>query len=135
MKKSRFVIAVLFIILAAACVSDPQGTGPQETGTLKGHVTIGPLVPVLREGVPEPTPAPEVYEARKIVIYDESGDKEIAQVDIGPDGNYQVTLTVGIYTVGINSLGIDSAAGLPAQIEILAGQTLTLDIDIDTGIR
>lgn len=130
MKNSRFLIVSLFIILAAACTS-----GPQETGILKGHVTIGPLVPVLREGVPEPTPAPEVYEARKIVIYDESGNKEITQVDIGPDGNYRVTLPVGIYTVDINRLGIDSASGLPAQIQILANQETILDVDIDTGIR
>lgn len=109
--------------------------GPEEHGTLQGYVTIGPLVPVVREGELEPTPAPEVYAARKIVIYDEDGGKEIIQVDIDGEGNYVVELPVGVYTVDINRLGIDSGLDLPTRIEIMADQVVVLDIDIDTGIR
>jgi hypothetical protein len=98
-------------------------------------VTVGPLSPVVQEGVPEPTPAPEVYAERKIVIYAEDGQQEITRVDIDPSGNYQVTLPVGVYTVDINHLGIDLSKGLPQKVEIKSQQSTRLDIDIDTGIR
>jgi hypothetical protein len=106
-----------------------------ESGVLEGHVTVGPLSPVAEAGVPEPTPAPEVYAERKIVIYAETGQQEVARVDIDGAGNYRVTLPVGIYVVDINHLGIDLAKGLPQRVEIKSQQTTRLDVDIDTGIR
>jgi hypothetical protein len=109
--------------------------GPKATGILEGHVSIGPLVPVLREGEPEPTPAPEIYAGRQIVVFSSDGRREITRVEIDGQGNYRVTLPAGSYLVDINHAGIDSAAGLPAEVEILAGQITRLDVDIDTGIR
>jgi hypothetical protein len=85
-------------------------------------------------GEPEPTPAPEVYAGRQIVVFSGSGG-EIARVQIDGQGNYRLVLPAGSYRVDINHAGIDSAAGLPAEVEILAGQTTRLDVDIDTGIR
>ena len=120
----------LAVLIATGC----SATGI-EMGMLEGHVTIGPLVPVVREGELEPTPAPEVYAARQIVIYSENGQKEIARAEIDAEGHYQAPLPVGIYMVDINRIGIDSAAGLPAEVKIFAGAVTILDIEIDTGIR
>ena len=106
-----------------------------ETGVLEGHVTVGPLSPVVQEGVPEPTPAPEVYAERKIVIYAEDGQQEVTRVDIDASGNYRVTLPVGVYVVDISHLGVDYSKGLPQQVEIKSQQTTQLDVNIDTGIR
>ena len=105
------------------------------TGTLRGHVTIGPIKPVVQPGDdPEDVP-PEVYDARKIMVYDVSGKKLIAQVDIGHDGNYSVDLDAGTYLIDINNLGIDNSNEVPTTIELVSGESVTLDIDIDTGIR
>jgi len=104
-------------------------------GTLEGHVTIGPLVPVVREGEPEPTPAPEVYAGRQIVIYAQDGRTEITRVQIDAKGNYRVTLPVGTYVVDINHVGIDHGIDLPKTVEIVSGQVTRLDVEIDTGIR
>ena len=128
----RRLLLLTIILLTLACNDRPQ---EQERGTLAGHVTIGPLVPVSREGVPDPTPAPEVYAARKIVIYAEDGQTEITRVEIDAEGDYEVALPVGTYVVDINHLGIDQAIDLPTTIQILSGQLTLLDIDIDTGIR
>ena len=103
-------------------------------GTLQGHVTIGPITPVEISGE-KPTVPPEVYEARKIMIYDESGEKLVAQVDIDTTGNYEINLKPGAYNVDINRIGIDRSADVPRVIEVVAGKTIVLDIDIDTGIR
>jgi hypothetical protein len=114
-----------------ACCAPP----PKETGILQGHVTIGPLVPVVREGEPEPTPAPEVYASRQIVIYAADGQTEVTRVQIDGQGNYQVGLPVGTYVVDINRAGIDRGIGLPATVQIEANEVTRLDVDIDTGIR
>jgi hypothetical protein len=108
---------------------------PQTTGTLRGHVTIGPLVPVLQEGEPDPTPAPEVYAARQIVIYKTNGKTEVARANIDAQGNYEIELPVGTYVVDINRIGVDHAKGFPTEVDILADQVTILDVDIDTGIR
>ncbi len=107
----------------------------KETGILEGHVTIGPLVPVIRAGEPEPTPSLEMYAARKIVIDSPDGKTEMTRVSIDALGNYQVALPANSYMVDINRIGIDRAAGLPKIVHIVAGQITRLDIDIDTGIR
>jgi hypothetical protein len=122
--------SILFVLLVAACVPESQ-----ETGILEGHVTIGPLVPVVQEGVPEPTPAPEVYAARQIVVVRERDGKEVARFEINAKGNYKGELPVGTYEVDINHLGIDSAKGFPKVVEIVANRVTRVDVDIDTGIR
>jgi hypothetical protein len=132
--KERFdmkkLMRMSILIFLAACTSAPHATG-----MLTGHVSIGPLTPVQQIGVPTPTPAPEVYAARQIVIYAADGQTEVAKVAINAKGDYQVTLAVGTYWVDINHAGMDRGIDLPQKVEILAGQTTRLDISIDTGIR
>jgi hypothetical protein len=132
MKHWQVFIALLGLggSVLCACVHSPQ-----EFGTLEGHVTIGPLVPVAREGEVEPTPAPEVYAAREVAVLKADGETEYTRLPIDASGNFRVELPVGTYIVDINHAGIDSAADLPKQIEITNKAVTRLDIDIDTGIR
>ncbi len=123
-------LLLLGVLTIFACSQSPQ-----VFGTLEGHVTIGPLVPVVREGESEPTPAPEVYAAREIVVFEENGKTDFIRLGIDAKGNYRTELPVGIYMVDINHIGIDSAADLPKRIEITEHGVTRLDIDIDTGIR
>jgi hypothetical protein len=120
---------LLLVLLVPACSAVPQ-----ETGTLAGHVSLT-MAPVLREGVPEPTPAPEAFAVRQVVVWRQDGRKEVARAQIGPQGNYQVQLPVGTYRVDINHVGMDQGLDLPQTVEIHPGHTTRLDIRIDTGIR
>jgi hypothetical protein len=70
-----------------------------------------------------------------VVIYKKDGKTEFARLKIDASGFYQAELPVGIYVVDINRIGIDTAAGLPKEIEITHQGVTRLDIDIDTGIR
>ncbi|MFC1958732.1 META domain-containing protein [Chloroflexota bacterium] len=107
----------------------------ENSGILQGIVRIGPITPVERPGEKPPIP-PEVFEARKIMVYDKSGKTLIQQVDIDSDGQWYVAhLKPGTYTVDINHIGMDSSDDVPQQVEIQLGITTRLDIDIDTGIR
>ena len=126
----QLLFAILCALIAPACTMSSQ-----ETGTLEGHVTIGPLVPAVQEGIPEPTPAPEVYAARQIVVLRERDGKEVVRLTINTEGNYRGELPVGTYLVDINHLGIDSAEGFPMTVEIVPDQVTRIDVDIDTGIR
>ena len=128
MKKFLIVVLIALSLLLLSC-----GTSA-EPGILQGKVSIGPLQPVVRPGEVVETPC-EVYEARKIMVYDKSGNKLVEEVDIDCNGQYVVKLTPDIYTVDINRIGIDHSSEVPKQVEIKSGITTRLDIDIDTGIR
>ena len=128
-KNFVLLVAITIGLLLAGCAG-----GTLETGILEGTVTIGPIWPVVPPGGNPPIPS-EVYEARKVMIYDKNGDKLVKQVDLDYGGHYRVELKVGVYTVDINRIGIDSSSEVPKKIEIRPKDTIELDIDIDTGIR
>ncbi|MBI1878826.1 MAG: hypothetical protein HYR94_11510, partial [Chloroflexi bacterium] len=111
------ILSLITSLLLPACAA-----APSETGTLEGHVIIGPLVPVVREGETEPTPAPEVFAEREIVIFAEDGQAEVTRAKIDGSGNYRVTLPVGTYVVDINHLGIDQGLNLPQTVQITSQQ-------------
>lgn len=105
----------------------------QGAGVVKGTVTVGPLEPVETPGTKMPVP-PEVYESRWLVFTGQGG-QYVKTVPINSDGTYAAWLWPGTYTVDINHAGIDFAKGLPKEITIHESETITLDVDIDTGIR
>ena len=121
-------IIAIFLSLVLSCST------PSEPGILQGYVSIGPIQPVVRPGEIVEVPC-EVYEARKIMVYDKSGNKLIQQVDIDCDGKYSVKLSPERYNIDINRIGIDSSSDVPKKVEINSGLTTRLDIDIDTGMR
>jgi hypothetical protein len=129
-RTDSWVFLVALLLFISAC-----STGPTQYGILEGHVTIGPLLPVHREGDPIPTPSSDVYAAREIVVYKENGQTEVVRLKIDSDGNFHSSLPVGTYVVDINHVGIDMAKGFPKTIEIKYQQVTRVDIDIDTGIR
>ena len=129
----RWPPAVVVARDAGELVLAPPGW--RGTGALEGHVTIGPLVPVAHEGTPEPTPWPEVWEGRVIVIFAEDGQTQVTFATIDAHGNYRVSLQAGTYVVDINHRGLDRGIDLPKAVEILSGQVTRLDVEIDTGLR
>jgi hypothetical protein len=132
----RFVVLLILVPLAG-CQFAGGGFLPAfvAPGTLQGHVNIGPLLPVQRVGEATPTVPPAAYAARQIVVYQADGKTVVTKLTPNSDGNYRVDLAPGVYVVGMVRVGIDRASGLPATVTIESGKTVTLNIDIDTGIR
>ena len=134
MKRNILLTAIIILgLFANGC------SGTNEKGLLQGNVLIGPITPVEQPGQ-DTTLRCDVYDARKIMIYDKIGTKLLMQVDIDCNAEenytrYRVELEPGIYTVDINRKGIDSSDDMPKQVEIKSGITFKLDIEIDTGIR
>ncbi len=103
------------------------------TGTLTGNVTIGPLCPA------GPCPLPHdrlvaAYAARPITI-STPGGPVIASVIADPETGYTVALKPGKYIIDISHQGIGGSRELPETVTIRRGETVRLNITIDTGIR
>ena len=138
MKNWRIILPAIFVLAGSLLVVSCQPGGP-ETVLLQGAVTIGPLSPVERPGE-NPVVPPEVFSERKLMIYDASGKylvREVyfTQIGTGATGYYTAQIAPGTYTIDISHLGIDTADNLPQKITVSADETVTIDVNIDTGIR
>jgi hypothetical protein len=135
-KRLLIIILLIVIAVAVAIVLSPKTLGPDVaggTGTLTGNVSIGPLCPVEPCMVP-PDRLTAAYAARTIVVSD-TGGSVIATTAPDPYDGYSFRLKPGIYIIDIRHQGIDRSPDLPETVTISAGETVTLDITIDTGIR
>jgi hypothetical protein len=137
-KRSVWLLLVGAMLGSALALSCQQPHGP-ETVLLQGAVTIGPISPVERPGECPPV-SPEVFAARKLLIYDESGKhlvREVyfTQIANGATGYYTAQLAPGTYIIDINHTGVDTADNLPQKVTVTADETITIDVNIDTGIR
>lgn len=130
--KKVFLLLIGLVFLFGCAQS-----GFQETGTLEGHITIGPLCPVVQFPSEENCqPTEETYLAHTLTLYKVgTGDPgpliKVTEFNGDKDGNYKLELEPGTYQI-IGKTGISS---LYKTVQIKARETVNLDIDIDTGIR
>ena len=103
-------------VAAIAATAPPSG--------FKGHVTIGPLVPVCRAGTPCDGPAKRVT----LSFTRNGATKRVVTTDAG---DYRIVLRPGYYTVKA-SRGMSIR---PARVHVHHGLVAKLSFAIDTGIR
>ena len=120
----------LGMVAAVACggeASTPAPVGGE--GLFVGSVSIGPLCPV------EPcTDPPYVYTSRALTLSRE-GDEPI-RVPLEPDGSFEAVVPTGSYTVEVTDCDfLGCSFALPLSTETRNGETTSLNVDIDTGIR
>lgn len=127
------IIAMIMIIISTLVTIDCV---QQEPGFIEGRVTIGPLCPVEPCNV-NPEQLEKMYETRKISIYSE--DKILVkEVKLNKIGYYKVELNPGSYIVDMDNVNGGFGIGgsnLPKDVKVESGDTIKLDINIDTGIR
>jgi len=102
------------------------------TGVLEGKVWIGPLPGGSPEKLGLPYP-PEIYQPRKIMVYDADHINLVKQVDITKKGYYSVELPAGKYTVDINHVGSDWSNEVPRKFTIQSGIHINADIFFNIG--
>ncbi len=122
------ILSLMVMMAVSGCIQAGSGTG-----TLTGNVSIGPLCPV------EPCTVPHdrlvaAYEARPITI-STTGGTVVSTVIADPETGYVVALQPGTYVVDIPHQGIGGSGDLPATVTIRSGETVRLNISVDTGIR
>ena len=123
-----FVLVAALLAAVAACGAAVKA--PADSG-VKGRVFIGPLCPVVQEGVPCPD-AP--YEA-SIRVRRASG-KVVKTVRSGEDGRFRVNLAPGRYMLVPLSPheGAPPYAG-PLTVRVRAHGFTRVTISYDSGIR
>jgi hypothetical protein len=131
-----FVFFLIVITIAVAIILNTQESvtvPPDSTGILAGNVSIGPLCPVEPCTI-DPDRLAAAYAARRIIV-SMPGGAVIAEAAPDPYYGYSFVLRPGSYVVDIQHQGIDLSPDLPKTVTIRAGDTVRLDISIDTGIR
>jgi hypothetical protein len=101
-------------------------------GIVTGRVTIGPFCPV------EPAtgcPArPHTYSSRELVLKSSGGNRVFVPLSDG--GTFSASVKSGIYTVTLTNCNfLGCSHDMPKNIALNAGNSTTVDIFIDTGIR
>lgn len=112
---------LLVAVLLSACGSV---TPPAAAGTVTGTVTAAPCSPVVR--LPTPTPCPPSPN----VTVDFGGTRAVSDAS----GVYRIELPPGTYAISVTS-GARHVPATPGQVTVAAGQTVTLNLTFDSGIR
>ncbi len=107
---------------------------PVGTGTLAGSISIGPVCPVEQAGHPC-TPTPEMYAAHVVSVYTADHSKVLMTLTPDAHGAFSAKLSPGTYVVDVQHQAVGSTQGAPSTVIIKAGESTSVSISIDTGIR
>ena len=94
---------------------------------MTGTVVVAPCRPVERPGDPPCPPRPGIT----VHFQPVAGGAEVTAVT-GPDGTYAVSLPAGEYDARSEG-GI--GRGPATRVSVVAGQTVVVNFDVDSGIR
>ncbi len=134
--KKRWVFLIVFCLVSILLVPGLTGCNgntdieTRDFGMLEGKASIGPRLP---EEIKQPYLA-EVYQPRKVMVYDADHVELLRELDLDENGYYSVELPPRSYTIDINYYGTDTSDAVPRKLKIDPGVHVMLDIDFDTGI-
>lgn len=132
---TRRTLAIIGALLLAGCLPVPTPTPAGGTGTLSVTAVAGPVCPV-EQDPPDPACAPRSVAGARVFVQPGDGrDILVAQGATDADGVFELELPTGDYIV----IGgeVEGLMGLPepVTVAVVAGQTTTVTLTYDTGIR
>ncbi len=130
----RVATFIPIIFIAVACTA-PVPSVPEEVGTLEVTVLAGPVCPV---ETPEPDPAcdPRPVAGAQLVVNPGDGtDIVVAEAASDENGFARFELPAGTYIVTGSEVSGFFGIPEPAAADVLRGQTASLTLSYDTGIR
>lgn len=120
-------------VSAAGVSTTSTSTIGGPTGTIAGDVVAGPTCPVERAGDPCP---PAVVKNREVDIQTQAGTTT-ATTTTDVNGRFSVAVPPGSYVVRVKI--VQGQVGMrqitPGDVTVIANQTTTVHIELDTGIR
>ena len=143
---TKFALLALPLIVVGVAVAAMSGLGRQQTitttalpGTLVAHLTVGPLEPSCQTNATM-GPAGSPMSSVKVTVTSSNNLKLTFSVPWQSDGcdafgTVTTTLSPGSYSLTLSSTCCGARMGIPRDFTITGGQTTTLDINVDTGIR
>jgi len=125
---TRAVLLLVLLPLGLACASSDE---PGDTGVVVG--TVGFIgVPCLPPGQVPPCDGP--YPGYAVRVYDAGLRRMVAQDTTDAHGSYSIALAPGQYAF-VTPDGIQPENVAVTPFTIVAGDTVTVDLVVDTGIR
>lgn len=132
MPSNRSVALAIVLVLVAILGTTLVYNYAQGKGTIEGTVTIGPWTPVEPPGGSHPPP--EVFTSRRIIL--EGSLFSRIEVPMNGTGFFRAQVRSGTYRVTMtNCTFLGCVRVLPLTVTVRPGETTTVNIDIDTGIR
>ena len=105
-------------------------------GFLEGHLKIISLKEVELEDANAPTKTTAGnYADYPLIILNRDGKQEIARVNADTSGNYRLELPPGDYILDVPRRIPKRTRATPQPFTVVSGQTVRVDMDIDTGVR
>ena len=141
MRASRTRLARALLLAAAvagglvACQGPGAGASAAATVHVTGHVTAGPVCPVERNP-PDPACAPRPVAGGHVSVVDPASAAVIGTTTTVQDGAYAVDVPPGSYELRAEAdpPGIGGTKPVPFVAD-RGNQGMTVDIELDTGIR
>lgn len=127
-ESARFICLAVLLELMVACGSQQPAAG-SPASSVGGTVEAGPVSPLARPGVPATRPLPgATVEALR-------GSDVVAATHSDAAGRYKLRLHPGTYLIRAKASGRFFSKKPGETVTISAGQTLTVNFILDTGIR
>jgi hypothetical protein len=132
-----FCFWICYFFLAVRIGTQASLAGPP--GFVEGHLNIVSLKEVElahNDGSPvTPKAYPQNYGQYPLIILSQVGHKEVARATADGQGNFRVSLAPGDYILDIQGRGRGLVRAKPQPFTIASGQTVHVDMDLDTGVR
>jgi hypothetical protein len=132
------VTSVLKCLIAAGlflALTDPPPIKAAPPGFLEGHLKIILSKEVeLADGTPDPVTA-ENYAGYPLLVLSKDRKTEVTRVTADGNGNYRVELPPGDYVLDVQRRPRGRVRATPRPFTVVSGQTVRVDMEIDTGIR
>jgi len=135
-----FALGVWLVMSLSACAPGGTGTVPQSTATgtasqgiVKGVVMAGPTCPI-EKYPPDPRCSSRPVPDQK-VLFKTPGGVLVTQVTTDKKGKFTVTLPPGTYDLQVPGARLYQVPQQHLQVTVVAGQTVQIQIMLDTGIR
>lgn len=132
---TRRTLALIGALLLAGCLPVPTPTPDGGAGTLAVTAVAGPVCPV-EQDPPDPACAPRPVAGARIFVQPGDGrDIIVAQGATGADGTVQLRIQTGDFIVVGGEVEGLMGVPEPMTVTIAAGQTATITLTYDTGVR
>jgi hypothetical protein len=129
----RVLIAVLLCLMYLTAFGSVATA--QTTGVLRGHLKIISLETVKPADGSVPAVTPQTYLEYPLVVLSSDGKQQVAVTTADSQGNYRVELPPGSYVLDVQDRVRKHVRAKPAAFTVASGETVHLNMQMDTGIR
>ena len=123
-------LLLLAALLSSSCGIGTRGGEAGEIGTVQGRVLLGPTCPVQTEA----SPCPDEPLAG-VTVQAVEGDVVVATAESDAQGRFSMDLVPRTYLVQAVPEDDPARTAKPIEVTVVAGETVEVDVPVDSGIR